>query len=71
MQPTDSKVAAYADQIMREVEDDIAEGTVPVGVGTFTDLHSYLDANDYLEAAGMPYYDTQAPLGQDGVRHLV
>ena len=60
MPPTDPKVVAYADHIMRKVEDDIAEGTVPAGVGSFTGLHSCLDANGYLEAAGMPYYDTQA-----------
>ncbi|MGI5214836.1 hypothetical protein [Plantactinospora sp. CA-290183] len=55
MQPPDPRVAFYADHIMTEINGDIAEGIVPPGVGNFADLHRYLDANDYLEDAAVPY----------------
>jgi hypothetical protein len=45
--------ATYADRIMAMVHEDMASGTVPRTVRLFTDLHSYVDANDYLTQAGM------------------
>jgi hypothetical protein len=48
-------VTAYADEILTMVNDDIAVGQVPANVRTFDQLHRYVDANDYLEAAGVPW----------------
>ncbi|WP_319461445.1 hypothetical protein [Micromonospora sp. RTP1Z1] len=48
-------VARYADLILAEIDDDIAESVVPAGVRSFADLHRYVDANDYLIAAGVPH----------------
>ncbi|GAB3147143.1 hypothetical protein GCM10027290_29960 [Micromonospora sonneratiae] len=62
MQSTDPRVAGYADHIMTEINGDISEGMVPPGVGSFADLHRYLDANDYLEDAGVPQHGAQADL---------
>ncbi len=44
----------YAEHIMAAIDDDIAEGGLPGSVACFTDLHDYVDANDYLQGAGVP-----------------
>lgn len=44
-----------ATEIMAMVIEDIAEGLVPATVTSFQELHSYTDANMYLEAAGQPW----------------
>lgn len=31
----------------REILEDIAEGRVPASVGSFAELHGYVDANEY------------------------
>ncbi|ROO52832.1 hypothetical protein EDC02_7776 [Micromonospora sp. Llam0] len=62
MHTGDPRVARYADHIMTEIDGDITEGAVPPGIGSFVDLHCYLDANDYLDAAGLPHYSSQADL---------
>ncbi|MGK5741514.1 hypothetical protein [Micromonospora sp. URMC 103] len=53
------QVRSFADQILAAIDDDISEGIVPAGIGSFVDLHRYLDANDYLIAAGVPYDGTE------------
>lgn len=40
-------ITEYADEILRSINDDIAEGVVPAGVCSFAELHSHVDANDY------------------------
>jgi hypothetical protein len=46
-----AEVSDYADKIMAEVDGDIKAGLVPATVATFSELHDYVDANDYaLEA---------------------
>lgn len=37
--------------IMDMVAEDIASGEVPPGIASFTDLHDYVDANEYGDAA--------------------
>jgi hypothetical protein len=45
-------ISEYADKIMAEVGKDITAGWMPATVSTFSELHDYVDANDYaLEAA--------------------
>ncbi|MCO1593773.1 hypothetical protein M8C17_01175 [Micromonospora sp. RHAY321] len=56
------QVRRFAERIVAEIDDDISEGIVPAGVGSFTDLHRYLDANDYLICAGVPYDGTPASI---------
>jgi len=53
--PDDYLVGRYADTIMAAVDAAIAHGDLPANVRGFTDLHTYLDANDFLEHAGVPY----------------
>ncbi len=52
--PDREYVAGFADAIMTMVDEAIAEGAVPANVRGFTDLHSYLDANDFLNDARCP-----------------
>ncbi|PZG15605.1 hypothetical protein C1I95_19220 [Micromonospora craterilacus] len=58
----DERVSRYADVICAAIDDDISEGVVPPGIGSFVDLHRYLDANEYLIDASVPYDGTQASL---------
>ncbi|MFG1648374.1 hypothetical protein ACGFIE_00485 [Micromonospora sp. NPDC049275] len=53
--PSDSTIEDFANGIIILIDNDISEGVLPLGVGSFSDLHSYLDANDYLYAEGVPY----------------
>lgn len=41
------QISKYADAIMSEIRADVKAGTVPATVKSFSDLHSYVDANDY------------------------
>ncbi|RKN46164.1 hypothetical protein [Micromonospora endolithica] len=56
------RVRRYAETIVAAIDDDISEGIVPAGIGSYADLHRYIDANDYLIAAGVPYDGTQASI---------
>jgi len=47
-------VARWAAHIMAAIDDDIAAGGLPASVASLTDLHDYVDANDYLQDAGVP-----------------
>jgi hypothetical protein len=49
------EVARYAATIMGFIDEAISEGAVPATVRSFTELQSYLDANEFLEHAGVPY----------------
>jgi hypothetical protein len=49
------QVDRFADTITALVDDAIAEGAVPANVRSFADLHSYLDANDFLQDAQVRY----------------
>ncbi|MFY1673970.1 hypothetical protein ACN27G_29125 [Plantactinospora sp. WMMB334] len=55
-------VHTYADLITAEIDGDIAEGALPARVRTFGELHDYVDANDYLIAAQVPYDGTPATI---------
>ena len=47
-----ANISVYADMIMAEIDGDIRSGHVPATVASFSELHDYVDANDYaLEAA--------------------
>src|ERR1022692_3087616 len=48
-------VDGYADQVMTLIAADIAAGIVPDRVSSFTALHCAVDANGYIEAAGVPW----------------
>lgn len=49
------RIRKYADKIMEMIREDVAEGIVPATVTDFGELHSHLDANDYLIHAGQVY----------------
>jgi hypothetical protein len=38
----------FADKVMTMIDEDIAAGKVPAWVGSFSALHDYVDANEYL-----------------------
>lgn len=42
-----SRVHLAVRMAMREIRKDVAEGTVPASVGSFAELHDYVDANVY------------------------
>lgn len=48
-------IAMYADRVMVLVDEDIESGQVPADVATFSDLHSHVDANEYLIQTDVPY----------------
>src|SRR5262245_35948848 len=60
--PEHQQVACFADAIMTMVDEAIADGAVPANVRSFADLHAYLDANDFLEDAAVPYDGSDASL---------
>ncbi|WP_343466294.1 hypothetical protein AAI421_17995 [Rhodococcus aetherivorans] len=45
----DTSNAAIVAEIKREILADIAEGTVPADVASFSELHDYVDANGYAD----------------------
>ncbi len=53
-------ISTYADQIITEIDNDIAEGRIPASVRSFSELHNYLDANDYTVCVGIEYTGTDA-----------
>src|SRR6266496_4804064 len=61
-------VRRYADAIMMAIKADMEAGIVPRGVGAFTDLHDYVDANEYAVQAGVPWGSDPEALkyGNDG-----
>lgn len=52
------EITRYADLIMAEIDADITSGQVPSTVASFSELHSYVDANDY---ASQVIPETAAP----------
>lgn len=50
-------VTAWADRAMALIRDDIAAGQVPADIGTFSAIHDFVDANQYV--------DETAPAGCD------
>jgi hypothetical protein len=48
------QVARHVTDIMAAIDGDIADGTLPGSVACFGDLHTYLDANAYLDEARVP-----------------
>ncbi len=59
----------YAGEIMAEIDSDITATVVPATVASFSELHDYVDANDYTIQAGIPY-DLQADGGMDLVHDV-
>lgn len=55
-------VTEYADKAMTMIDADIASGQVPATVRSFSELHDYVDANEYLE--DVPW-GTDLPGGND------
>lgn len=62
MPATDPRIADWANQILAAVDDSIAEGVLPATVRSFTDLHDFCDANDFLIDADVPYDGTEATI---------
>jgi hypothetical protein len=58
-------VADYAAKIVSEIRKDQAVGLVPADVTRFAELHDYVDANDYLSGADVPF-GTDPGAGDDG-----
>ena len=42
-----SKFEVVIEEIKQEILQDITDGVLPETVGSFTDLHDYVDANEY------------------------
>jgi hypothetical protein len=61
----DQAVTRYADAIIAMIDADIAVGALPTGIATFEELHDHLDANEYLQEAGVPF-GTDPGAGVDG-----
>ena len=61
-------VRRYADAIMIAIKADMDAGIVPRSVSTFTELHDYVDANEYAVQAGVPWGTDPEALryGNDG-----
>lgn len=53
--PTPEQLDGWAHDIMAMVAEDIAAHRIPLGIRTFSDLHSYVDANEYLLATPCPW----------------
>lgn len=53
-------IAEYARDILAIIDIDIRDGILPADVKTFEDLNDHVDANGYLEEAGVPYAPTTA-----------
>ena len=62
MPGTDPRIAGWAAQILTAIDDSIAEGALPTTVRSFTELHDYCDANDFLIEAEVPYDATDATI---------
>ena len=62
MPPTQPDITSYAERILADIDADIDAGVLPASVRSFTNLHTYLDANDYLQTAGVPYDATPATI---------
>lgn len=41
-------ISRYADEIMKAIDEDIANGCVPAGIASFSALHDHVDANMYV-----------------------
>jgi hypothetical protein len=48
------QISRHVADIVAAIDADIADGALPGSVACFVDLHTYLDANDYLQQAGVP-----------------
>ncbi|GAA1026220.1 hypothetical protein GCM10009557_03170 [Virgisporangium ochraceum] len=44
----------YAEAIIALVRADIRDGRIPPDVRSFSDLHAYVDANEYADDVGVP-----------------
>lgn len=53
-------VDGFVAAVMALVLSDVADGVVPASAADFGELHSYLDANEYLEQVGQ-VYDPDVP----------
>ena len=47
MEVPDQAHDAYASKIIAEIKHHISTGMVPAQVASFSELHEYVDANDY------------------------
>ncbi len=41
-------ISHYADEIIKAIDEDIANGSAPVGIASFSALHDHVDANMYV-----------------------
>ncbi len=67
--------AEFGHEVLRLIEQDVAAGVVPWDIYDFSELHNYVDANEYtLEVCGYDGSDAGAKLGnpvQDWVAHAL
>ncbi|MGN2642323.1 hypothetical protein ACTD5D_40370 [Nocardia takedensis] len=65
-------IAEIAATMIHEINDDIAAGIVPETVRTWSELHSYLDANHYAEAlvAALAEHRYWADVMNDAIDHV-
>jgi hypothetical protein len=54
---TEEDIQAAVDRSKGEIRADIASGLVPATVRSFSDLHDYVDANEYGGLTETPFYD--------------
>ncbi len=53
-----TSIGEYADKIMTAIDSEIKAGFVPATVASFSELHDYSDANEYLTEAGYLWENT-------------
>lgn len=53
--PLDQQVRIYAGRVLGLIRNDQHAGAVPASVRSFAELHDYVDANDYLTDANVPW----------------
>lgn len=54
----------------RQILDDIKGGTVPASVATFSELHDYVDANDYAGLTAWPFDSEEHGWSDDDVTDM-
>jgi hypothetical protein len=53
-----TSIDSYATKVREMILDDVRGGRVPATVRDFSELHDHLDANDYLDQAGVQWGDS-------------
>jgi hypothetical protein len=53
--PDSAQISAWAERIMTQIDADTGRGLIPPDTASLAELHDHVDANDYLDAAGIPW----------------